>query len=87
MLAVVVTIITRNVKADESVKYLNLMLLVALVNTAAAKELVVVGDAYGLSDGVMQYREYHYYSDDKLDHQVVYKWVDETPLAEKNTKR
>ena len=67
-------------------KFLYLLPLFACIGFSigvSAEQLVVVGEAYRLDDGKPVYREYHYYSEDRLNHQVVYYALDNDPGAGK----
>ena len=48
-----------------------------------ADKLVIIGDAYALNTGQLLYQEFHYYSEDGLDHHVVYISPEKTKIAEK----
>lgn len=48
-----------------------------------AEKLTVIGDAYALDTGELLYQEIHYYSEDGLDHRVVYISPEKTKMAEK----
>lgn len=62
-------------------KYTWLFLLFVAVKTLAAEQLVVVGNAYAIDGSQLEYREFHYYSEDQLDHRVIYQTPDEQPVA------
>jgi hypothetical protein len=49
----------------------------------SSDQLVVIGDAYSRDDNALLYQEFHYYSDDELDHRVVYKSADNEIIATK----
>lgn len=55
----------------------------ALVSAEPSHSPRVIGEAYDLSDQVLKYREYHYYSDEDLTHQVVYRDSNELLMVEK----
>ena len=48
-----------------------------------ADNLTVIGDAYALGTEELLYQEFHYYSEDGLDHRVVYVTPEKTKMAEK----
>jgi hypothetical protein len=64
-------------------KYKLIVLLMLSANGFCAENWSVVGDAYDRDDRQLLYREYHYYSDDGLDHRVEYKDPQGKLLAEK----
>ena len=43
----------------------------------------LVGEAFSMSSGELLYREFHSFSQDRLDHHVSYRTADDKPLAEK----
>lgn len=55
----------------------------ALVSAEPSNSARVIGEAYDLSGQKLKYREFHYYSDDELTHQVVYRDSDEKLMVEK----
>ncbi|ARN73423.1 hypothetical protein [Oceanicoccus sagamiensis] len=59
-------------------------LLLLLSSAAYAEKLTVIGDAYALGGETLLYREYHYYSEDGMDHRVVYIAPDNSKIAEKS---
>tara|TARA_B100000809_G_scaffold265140_1_gene323047 strand:- start:4204 stop:4905 length:702 start_codon:yes stop_codon:yes gene_type:complete len=55
------------------------------VNTRGETNLVgAIGEAFDLNNQALRYREYHYYSDDKLSHKVLYRDADGIFMVEKN---
>jgi hypothetical protein len=50
---------------------------------STAERLVVIGDAYDVDEQQLLYREYHFYSEDLLDHKVIYKNPEGQELAVK----
>tara|TARA_B110000116_G_scaffold272075_1_gene295089 strand:+ start:8135 stop:8836 length:702 start_codon:yes stop_codon:yes gene_type:complete len=55
------------------------------VNTPGTTNFVgAIGEAFDLNNQTLRYREYHYYSDDKLSHKVLYRDADDILLVEKN---
>lgn len=58
-----------------------LLLLLFSVEAVCEPKLTVVGDAYDLDGQTLIYQEFHYYSDDGLDHRVEYRGPDNTKLA------
>ncbi len=59
-------------------------ILVLAASAVHAEKLTVIGDAYALDTDELLYRELHYYSEDGLDHRVVYVAPDKTRMAEKS---
>ncbi len=53
------------------------------VDAGAVERLAVVGDAYDASGDNLLYQEFHYYSEDGLDHRVVYLSPEKQPIATK----
>lgn len=54
-----------------------------MMSLVHAEKLTIIGDAYALNTGQLLYREFHYYSEDGLDHRVVYIGPEKTKIAEK----
>jgi len=59
-------------------------MLLLLLSQVYADSLTVVGDAYAPDGDALLYREFHYYSDDGMDHRVVYMTQDNIKMAEKS---
>lgn len=55
----------------------------ALVSAESTNSARVIGEAYDLYGQELKYREYHYYSDEGLTHQVVYRDSDDKIMVDK----
>ncbi len=60
------------------------VLLLLFSSAVYAEKLMVIGDAYALGGDELLYREFHYYSEDGMDHRVVYMTPDNAKMAEKS---
>ena len=61
-----------------------LILLVAVSADASSSSPAIIGEAYRVDNGQLWYREKHFYSQDGLQHQIIYEQPDGRQIASKS---